>query len=80
MTARVGKIFNKEKFRHEDDQIYAFKAKPDRFFCFFFKGSRVIVTNACKKKQDKLPLREKEKAMKAREDYGKRYKEGTYYD
>jgi Gp49-like protein DUF891 len=75
----VGKIFNKEKFRNEDDQIYAFKSKPDRFFCFFFEGSKVIVTNACEKKQDKLPHREKEKAMRMREDYKKRCKGGTYY-
>lgn len=76
----TGKIFNKQQFRHEDDQIYAFKPKPDRFYCFFYEGSKVIVTNACEKKQDKLSPREKDKALRAREDYKKRCKGGTYYD
>ena len=56
MLGDTGKIFNKEKFRHEDDQIYAFKPQPDRFLCFFFTGSKVIITNAFEKKTDKLSL------------------------
>ncbi len=37
----IGKIFNKEKFRYEGNQIYALKPSPDRFLCFFFDGSKV---------------------------------------
>lgn len=80
MLGDIGKIFNIQKFRHEDDKIYAFKPKPDRFLCFFFEGSKIIITNAFEKKTDKLSPREKEKALKARADYITRCKKGTYYD
>lgn len=75
-----GKIFNLEKFRHEDDQIYAIKPAPDRFLCFFFDGSKIIITNAYEKKTDKMPPREKEQALKAKYDYAQRCKKGIYYD
>lgn len=65
----IGKIFNKEKFRYEGDQIYAFKPSSDRFLCFFFDGSKIIVTNAYEKKTSKLPKRELEKALKCKSDY-----------
>lgn len=80
MLGDLGKIFNKQKFRNEDDKIYAFKPQPDRFLCFFFEGSKVIITNAFEKKTDKLSPREKERALKARTDYITRCKKGTYYD
>jgi len=76
----TGSITNKEKFNYEGDHIFAFKPVPDRFLCFFFEGSRIIVTNAFQKKTQKLPPREKERALKAKDDYAKRYKEGTYYE
>ncbi len=75
-----GKIFNQEKFRHEGDQIYVFKSSPDRFFCFFFDGAKVIITNAYEKKSTKMPPKEKNKALKTKENYINRVKEGTYYD
>lgn len=74
------KFFNKEKFNYEEDQIFAFKPKPDRFLCFFYQGSKIIVTNAFEKKTDKLPSREKEKALNAKDDYTNRCKKGIYYD
>ncbi len=80
LLGNSGKIFNKEKFRHEGDQIYAIKASGDRFLCFFFDGARVILTNAYTKKSSKMPLREKQKALKAKQDYIKRVKGGTYYE
>ena len=76
----LGKIFNKEKFRNEGDHIYALKASEDRFSCFFFDGAKVIVTNAYVKKSTKMPSREKEKALKAKQDYVNRIKEGAYYE
>jgi hypothetical protein len=75
----VGKIFNIEKFRYEGDQIYVFKPSPDRFLCFFFEGSKIVITNAYEKKSAKMPVREKERALKAREDYINRLKKGLYY-
>ena len=75
-----GKIFNTEKFRSEEDQIYAFKPSPDRFLCFFFEGAKVIITSAYEKKTSKLPAKEKQMALKAKADYIKRCKQGNYYD
>ena len=78
--ADFGKINDKTKFRNEGDQIYAFKPKPERFLSFFFKGNVIIITNAFRKKADKLPQNEKERAIKNKESYYKRVKEGKYYD
>ena len=76
----AGKIYNKEKFRHEGNQIYALKTSQDRFLCFFFKGSKVILTNAYEKKSKKMPQREKAKALNSRKTYKKRCLEETYYE
>ena|ERR1700738_4492386 len=54
-----GKIFDKTKFRNEGDKIYAFKPQPDRYLCFFFKGQKIIVTNAFTKKTQDLCRKEK---------------------
>lgn len=75
-----GKIYNEEQFRHEEDQIYAFKPTPHRFLCFFFQDAKVIVTNGFEKKTNKLPVREKEKALKLKMNYTKRCRNGSYYD
>ena len=76
----LGKIYNKKKFRHEGHQIYAIKASKDRFLCFFFDGSKIILTNAYEKKSKKMPQREKTKALNTRKAYKKRCNEGTYYE
>lgn len=55
-----GKFFDKTKFNYEGDGIYAFKPQPDRYLCFFFKGKKIVVTNAFCKKTQKLPMNEKE--------------------
>lgn len=78
--ADAGKIQDETKFRYEGDQIYAFKPVPDRFLCFFFKGAKIIITNAFEKKTDKLPPTEKTRALKCKEDYTKRVAKGSYYD
>jgi phage-related protein len=75
-----GKIFDETKFRNEEDGIYAFKPQPDRYLCFFFKGRKIIVTNAFIKKTQKLPQGEKDRALKAYQSYEKRVKEGNYYE
>lgn len=75
-----GKIFNKEKFRNEGDKIYALKASGDRMLCFFFDGAKVIITNFYEKKSAKMPLKEKQKSLIARESYIKRCKEEAYYE
>jgi len=68
------------KFRNEGDGIYAFKLQPDRLSCFFFKGHKIIVTNAFEKQQDKLPVPEKRKALACKAQYEIPLTEGTYYD
>lgn len=75
-----GKIFDITKFRNEEDGIYAFKPQPERYLCFFFKGRKIIVTNAFHKKTPKLPGNEKDLAVKAYESYEQRIKEGKYYE
>lgn len=80
LLGSMGKLNNIEKFRYEGDQIYAIKPSSDRFLCFFFDCAKIIVTNAYEKKSDKMPAGEKQKALKAKDDYIKRCKKGTYYD
>lgn len=76
----VGEIKDVTKFNYEGNHIYAFKPKPDRFLCFFFTGKKIIVTNAFRKKQQKLPKSEKDRAEKNKRDYEIRVKKGDYYD
>ena len=76
----VGVIRNKQKFNYEGDEIYAFKPQPDRFLCFFFSGKKIIVTNGFRKKTQKLPKGEKDRALRARADYTHRIQEGSYYE
>lgn len=76
----AGKIYDKTKFRYEGDNIYAFKPQPDRFLCFFYREGKIIITNGFFKKQQKLPLKEKERALKYRQDYEQRVDRGTYYE
>ncbi len=70
---------NLEFIAYKGDGIYAFKPKPDRYLSFFFKGKKIIITNAFVKKSDKLPLREKKKSTDCMSDYMKRVKTGEYY-
>ena len=74
-----GIIKNKTKFRNEGDKIYAFKPQPDRFLCFFYDGRKIILTNAFRKKQQKLPVLEKKRALKLRAGYVDRIEAGEYY-
>ena len=76
----IGKIRDEAKFRNEGDKIYAFKPQPHRFLSFFVDGRKIIVTNAFRKKQNKLPQGEKEKALNSMNSYRQRIKEGTYYE
>ena len=78
--ADFGIISDLTKFRNEADGIYAFKPQPDRFLCFFFRGNKIIVTNAFEKQQEKLPVQEKRKALACKTQYEIRLTEGTYYD
>lgn len=76
----IGKIGSKTKFRNEGDKIYAFKPNPNRFLCFFTKGSKIIITNGFTKKADKLPRNEKDRALNYMVDYLDRIEKETYYE
>ena len=76
----AGEIKDITKFVNEGDKIYAFKPQPDRFLCFFYDGKKIIVTNAFRKKQPKLPENDKEKALNTRDNYISRTQAGEYYD
>ena len=65
----TGKIFDKTKFRNEEDGIYAFKPQPDRYLSFFTVGRKIIITNGFRKKTDKLPKNEKDIALRYKQDY-----------
>lgn len=78
--ADAGEIKDTTKFNSEGDRLYAFKPKPDRFLCFFYIGKKIIVTNAFRKKQPKLPKTEKDRALKLKNDYETRVKQGDYYE
>ena len=76
----VVEIKDKTKFISEGDKIYAFKPMPDRFLCFFYKNKKIIITNAFRKKQQKLPIKEKKRALRNREDYINRIEAKKYYE
>ncbi len=74
----IGKIYDKTKFRHERDEIYAFKPQPHRFLSCFCKGQRIIVLTGFTKKSKKLPAKE----LKRAQDYFKEFqkKEGEQHE
>jgi|688.fasta_scaffold170127_3 hypothetical protein len=80
LMGNIGEIKDKNKFNSEGDKIYAFKPQPHRFLCFFIPGKKIVVTNAFYKKQQKLPKKEKERALNCKEDYEVRTCRGDYYD
>jgi len=80
MLNDLGKIFDIRKFRYEGNSIFVFKLQQERFFCFFATGSKIIITNAYRKKTQKISQNEKLKALKARDDYSSRSERGAYYD
>lgn len=77
-----GKIYDTTKFRIVDrkEKIYEFKPLNHRFFNFFYKGKKIIITNAYMKKSQKLDKKELKKAINMKKDYTNRVKGGTYYE
>lgn len=70
----TGKIWNERKFKHltETDQIFEFKVDADRILCFFFVGRRLILTHGFRKRGDKTPTREIERAESSKQDFERR--------
>ena len=77
-----GRLFNKTKFRKVDskENIFEFKPLDHRFFSFFYEGEKIIITNAYRKKSQKVSKRDLEKARNMKMAYTNRLKEGVYYE
>ena len=80
--AEEGRLFDEGKFRIVDKQekIYEFKPMAERFFNFFYEGKKIILTNAYRKKGQKVDNRELGRAINLKKDYELRVKGGVYYE
>lgn len=80
--AEVGRLFDETKFRVVDKQekIYEFKPMDERFFNSFYEGRKIIITNAYRKKGQKVDKRELDRAIALKKDYDLRVKGGVYYE
>jgi len=80
--AEEGRLFDETKFRSVDkkEKIYEFKPMAERFFNFFYEGKKIIITNAYRKKGQKVDPRELAKAINLKRDYEFRVKGGVYYE
>lgn len=72
-----GKIWNERKFKHltGTDQIFEFKIEANRVLCFFFFGKRIILTHGFRKKGDKAPKKEIQKAEEYKKNFERRIKQ-----
>ena len=80
--AQEGRIFDEAKFRLVDkkEKIYEFKPLAERFFNFFCEGKKIILTNAYRKKGQKVDKRELARAIALKRDYELRVQGGVYYE
>lgn len=80
--AEEGRLFDETKFRLVDrkEKIYEFKPMAERFFNFFYEGKKIIITNAYRKKRQKLDQQALVKAINIKKDYEFRVKGATYYE
>ena len=80
--AENGRLFDETKFRSVDkkEKIYEFKPLAERFFNFFYEGKKIIITNAYRKKGQKVDPRALAKAVNLKNDYESRVKGGEYYE
>lgn len=80
--AEQGKIFDITKFRMVDakEKIFEFKPIGHRFFNFFYKGGKIIITNGYMKKSQKVSRKDLEKSRNMKRDYIARVEGGIYYE
>ena len=76
------RLFDITKFRKVDsrDTLFEFKPVNHRFFSFFYKGRKIIITNAYMKKSQKVSKGDLEKARNMKKAYTDRIKGGIYYE
>ncbi len=60
-----GRLFNVTKFRITDEKnkIFEFKPTKHRFFCFFFRRGKIIITNAYMKQSQKVSKKDQTKQL-----------------
>ena len=77
-----GRLFDKTKFRIIDpaEKIYEFKPANYRFFSFFYKEGKIIITNGYIKKSQKVSRQDLKQAISIRKDYLTRNMEERYYE
>ena len=80
--AEEGRLFDETKFRLVDkkEKMYEFKPMAERFFNFFYEGKKIIITNAYRKKGQKVDSRELARAINFKKDYELRVNGGDYYE
>jgi len=72
-AADSGPPRNEEKFKKlKDEMLWEFKSYQVRILCFFDKEKLIILTHGFKKKRDKTPKNEIERANKLRKEYFKK--------
>ena len=66
-------IVPKKYLKHVQDDLYEIRVQHGndifRIFCFFDKGSLIIIMNAFQKKSQKTPKREIERAIVIKKEY-----------
>jgi hypothetical protein len=67
--AKNGAPRNPEKFRHEEDEIFAIKQNQIRVYCFFDAGRMIVVTHGTLKKRQKANPEDLKRAKRLREEY-----------
>ncbi len=63
-----GRIANREKFKKIEDGLFEFKSFQIRMPCFFLAGGLVVITHGFRKKRDKIPRAEIDKARRIRDE------------
>jgi len=68
-TAEHGPPTNREKFQKLDGDIFEFKSYQDRILCFFQPRKVLVLTHGFRKKKDRAPKEEIERAERLRKEY-----------
>ena len=71
------------RIEDQENKIYAFKPRVERFFNFTADGAVVVITNAYRKHSQKMSKKDLEHvrlAVQCRRDYLRRIGEATYYE
>ena len=64
-----GKVWNREHFSRERENLFAIKAFKVRIYCFFTRDKRIVLTNIDPaKKQDRADPRELDRAERIRSE------------